>query len=34
VPPNYQLPEAGKALLGKIQGMDFQQQIDFLRGTV
>lgn len=34
VPPDYQLPEAGKALLGKIEGMDFQQQIDFLRGTV
>jgi len=34
VPPDYQLPEAGKALLGKVQGMDFQQQIDFLRGTV
>ncbi len=34
VPPDYQLPDAGKALLGKVQGMDFQQQIDFLRGTV
>jgi hypothetical protein len=34
VPPDYELPEAGKALLGKVQGMDFQQQIDFLRGTV
>ncbi|AFZ08329.1 Orange carotenoid-binding protein [Oscillatoria nigro-viridis PCC 7112] len=34
VPPDYQLPEAGKALLGKIEGMDFQQQIDFLRGTI
>lgn len=34
VPSDYQLPEAGQALLGKIQGMDFQQQIDFLRGTV
>ena len=34
VPSDYQLPEAGKALLGKVQGMDFQQQIDFLRGTV
>ena len=34
MPPDYQLPEAGTALLGKIQGMDFQQQIDFLRGTV
>ncbi len=34
VPPDYQLPEAGQALLGKIEGMDFQQQIDFLRGTI
>jgi Orange carotenoid protein, N-terminal len=34
MPPDYQLPEAGTALLGKIQGIDFQQQIDFLRGTV
>ena len=34
VPPDYQLPDAGKALLGKIQGLDFQQQIDYLRGTV
>jgi Orange carotenoid protein, N-terminal len=34
MPPDYQLPAAGQALLGKIQGMDFQQQIDFLRGTV
>jgi Orange carotenoid protein, N-terminal len=34
MPPDYQLPEAGKTLLGKIQSMDFQQQIDFLRGTV
>ena len=34
VPPDQQLPDAGKALLGKVQGMDFQQQINFLRGTV
>ena len=34
VPPDYQLPDAGKALLTKVQGMDFQKQIDFLRGTV
>lgn len=34
MPPDYQLPESGKTLLGKIQNMDFQQQIDFLRGTV
>ncbi|MEG3940773.1 MULTISPECIES: orange carotenoid protein N-terminal domain-containing protein [unclassified Microcoleus] len=34
VPSDYKLPEAGNALLAKIKGMDFQQQIDFLRGTV
>jgi hypothetical protein len=34
MPPDYQLPEAGKVLLGELQNMDFQQQIDFLRGTV
>ena len=34
VPSDYELPEAGRALLGKVQAMDFQQQIDFLRGTV
>ncbi|MBW3585271.1 MAG: Orange carotenoid protein, partial [Cyanobacteria bacterium 0813] len=34
MPPDYEFPEAGKALLGKVQAMDFQQQIDFLRGTV
>jgi hypothetical protein len=34
VPPDYQLPDAGKALVAKVQGMDFQQQIDYLRGTV
>ena len=34
VPEGYELPEAGKALLGKIQGLDFQKQIDYLRGTV
>jgi hypothetical protein len=34
VPSGYKLPEAGNALLAKIKGMDFQQQIDFLRGTV
>ena len=34
VPPDYQLPDAGKALVAKVQGMDFQKQIDFLRGTV
>lgn len=34
VPPNYQLPQAGKDLLAKIEGMSFQEQIDFLRGAV
>ncbi|MEO6862564.1 MAG: orange carotenoid protein N-terminal domain-containing protein [Microcoleus sp.] len=34
VPSDYKLPEAGNALLAKIKGMDFQKQIDFLRGTV
>ena len=34
VPSDYELPDAGKALLGKIQGLNFQQQIDYLRGTV
>lgn len=27
-------PSAGKVLLGQIESMDFQQQIDFLRGAV
>ena len=34
MPPDYELPQAGKVLLGQIEGMDFQQQIDFLRGAV
>jgi hypothetical protein len=34
MPPNYELPQAGKDLLAQIEGMDFQQQIDFLRGAV
>lgn len=34
MPPNYQLPQAGKDLLAKIEGMSFQEQIDFLRGAV
>ncbi|HEY9299852.1 MAG TPA: orange carotenoid protein N-terminal domain-containing protein, partial [Phormidium sp.] len=33
-PPNYELSQAGKDLLAKIEGMDFQHQIDFLRGAV
>ncbi len=34
MPPDYELPQAGTVLLGKIENMDFQQQIDFLRGAV
>lgn len=34
MPSDYELPQAGKDLLGRIEGMDFQQQIDFLRGAV
>lgn len=34
MPPNYQLPEQAAQLLQKIEGMNFQQQIDFLRGAV
>ena len=34
MPPDYEFPEAGNVLLGRIENMDFQQQIDFLRGAV
>jgi hypothetical protein len=34
VPPDYELPQEGKKLLGQIESMDFEQQIDFLRGAV
>ena len=34
MPPNYELPQAGKDLLARIEGLNFQQQIDFLRGAV
>lgn len=34
MPDNYELPQQAKALLGEIETMDFQQQIDFLRGCV
>ncbi|MBE9225036.1 Orange carotenoid protein [Phormidium sp. LEGE 05292] len=34
MPPNYELPQAGKDLLAKIEGLGFQEQIDFLRGAV
>lgn len=34
MPEDYKLPEQGQTLLGQIESMDFQQQIDFLRGCV
>ena len=34
MPPDYQLSPEGQNLLGQIESMDFQQQIDFLRGGV
>lgn len=34
MPENYDFPQQGQALLGEIESMDFQQQIDFLRGCV
>ena len=34
VPPDYELPQEGKDLLAQIEAMNFQQQIDFLRGAV
>jgi hypothetical protein len=34
MPPDYELPQEGKDLLAQIEAMDFQQQIDFLRGAV
>ena len=34
VPPDYEIPQEGKKLLGQIESMDFDQQIDFLRGAV
>ena len=34
MPPDYELPPQGKSLLGQIETMDFNQQIDFLRGAV
>src|ERR671932_2833060 len=32
MPPDYELRQEGKDLLAQIESMDFQQQIDFLRG--
>lgn len=34
MPPNYELPQPGQDLLAHIEGLNFQQQIDFLRGAV
>jgi hypothetical protein len=34
MPPNYEFPQQGKDLLAKLEGMEFNQQIDFLRGSV
>lgn len=34
MPSDYQLSPEGQSLLGQIESMDFQQQIDFLRGGV
>lgn len=34
MPPNYEFPQEGKDLLAQIEGMDFNKQIDFLRGAV
>ncbi|HEY9893147.1 MAG TPA: orange carotenoid protein N-terminal domain-containing protein [Candidatus Sericytochromatia bacterium] len=34
MPPDYELPQQAKDLLTQIEGMEFSQQIDFLRGAV
>jgi hypothetical protein len=34
MPADYELPAEGQRLLGQIEAMDFNQQIDFLRGAV
>lgn len=34
MPENYELPSEGKSLLGELETMDFNQQIDFLRDSV
>jgi len=34
MPPDYELPQQGKNLLMQIESMDFNEQIDFLRGAV
>ena len=34
MPDDYELPAQGQSLLGQIESMEFNQQIDFLRGAV
>lgn len=34
MPENYQFPQEGQALLGRLEGMDFEHQITFLRQSV
>ncbi|MBD2127944.1 Orange carotenoid protein [Microcoleus sp. ZQ-A2] len=34
MPDDYELPAQGKSLLGQLESMEFNQQIDFLRGAV
>jgi hypothetical protein len=34
MPPDYELPQQGKNLLMQIESMEFNEQIDFLRGAV
>ncbi len=34
MPENYEFSQQGKALLGQLENMDFEQQITFLRQTV
>ncbi|HEY9808612.1 MAG TPA: orange carotenoid protein N-terminal domain-containing protein [Halomicronema sp.] len=34
MPEDYKLPQQAQTILGQIETMDFQQQIDFLRGSV
>lgn len=34
MPENYELSDQAKTVLGQLESMDFQQQIDFLRGAV
>jgi hypothetical protein len=34
MPPGYELPQQANDLLTQIESMEFNQQIDFLRGAV